>query len=1229
MGTRDYQFTLNGEIVTIAGVSTNVTLADWLRSTGRTGTKIGCSEGDCGACSVVICDTRANGEPTYRAINSCIAFLPTLAGRTILTVEGVASGEKLHPVQTAMVDNYGSQCGYCTPGFIMALYEGYYRNDLKTKAQIADQLCGNLCRCTGYRPIRDAALQTCGQGSGKEELTLKALEKIEYVHDEERFFRPETLAELLLLKAQHPDAMLVAGATELGVYANKRFTRYKTLISLEAVSDLKTIVSTPGKWDIGAAADLTQIEEALGGEFPLIDKMLWVFAARQIRNRATLGGNLVTASPIGDMAPVLLALGASVKLTSLLGERVVPLAEFFTGYRQTVLLETEIMQSISIPREKGWRTESYKVSKRREMDISIVSAAFAVRLDENGCVQEARLAYGGVAATPLRAIQTERALIGQRLDFPHACEVLAGEFSPISDVRGSAEYRQALILGLWDKFVAGGKSESQDLPPDFTEKNYRADATHSHGLAHESARGHVTGRALYVGDVGAKRKMLDVWPVMAPYARARIIGRDASAALAMPGVRTVLLAGDVPGINDVGAIIHDEVLLADQEVFFHGQVVALVVGESVEICRRAAGLVKVSYEPLPHILTVAEAIAAESFHCEPNFMRRGDWVKGLAESPLRIEGEFEFGGQEHFYLETQAAWAEVDLEGNVLVSSSTQHPSEIQAALSHVLDLPRHRITVQAPRMGGGFGGKETQGAAWAALAALASLKTGEPVRVQLERDLDMQLTGKRHPFLAKFSVGFQPDGKLHALQCALFSNGGWSLDLSMPVTDRAMFHIDNAYYIPNIEVSGRTAKTNITSQTAFRGFGGPQGMLVIEEIMDRIARATGLAPEVVRERNFYHGTGETNTTHYGQEIEDNRALQIWHSLKEKTDFIQRRATVEAWNAGNERVKRGIAITPVKFGISFTLTHYNQAGALVLIYQDGTVQVNHGGTEMGQGLNTKILGIVMRELGLRTEQVRLMTTTTDKVPNTSATAASSGTDLNGAAVSDACRILRERLEPVAAEMLGGGGAIWGEGALRLGEKEIGFDKLVQAAYGKRISLFAAGYYRTPNIHWNRAEGRGRPFHYYACGAAVCEVEVDGYNGMSKVRRVDILHDVGDSLNAGIDRGQIEGGFVQGMGWLTREQLKWDAATGRLLTYGASTYAIPAFSDAPTEFNIELLPQATNPGTIHGSKAVGEPPLMLAISVREAIRDAVVAFGGNPLLASPASGEAILKAIQNR
>ncbi len=710
----------------------------------------------------------------------------------------------------------------------------------------------------------------------------------------------------------------------------------------------------------------------------------------------------------------------------------------------------------------------------------------------------------------------------------------------------------------------------------------------------------------------------------------------------MPGISAVLLAEDVPGLNDVGAVRHDEILLADKEAFYHGQIIALVVGETQEACRAAAAKVEVEYEPLPPIFTIEEAIAAGSFHSDPNFIRRGDVQAGLTSAPLTAKGEFSFGGQDHFYLETNAAWAERGEDGTVFISSSTQHPSEVQHIVAHVLALPMHSVVVECPRMGGGFGGKETQAATLASLAALAATKTGRKIRVRFDRDQDMMITGKRHPFLSKFEIGFDREGMLLAAKVALYSNGGWSLDLSRAVTDRAVFHLDNAYYIPQLEFSGQVAKTNLASNTAFRGFGGPQGMIVIEEIMDRIARATGLAPEVVRQRNLYRGQGETNTAPYGQEIEDNRIERIWRELTESSEFAARRKELQDWNAKQPNKKRGLAMTPVKFGISFTTTHLNQAGALVLLYQDGTAQVNHGGTEMGQGVYSNIALIAARELGLTTDRVRVMATRTDKVPNTSATAASCGTDLNGAAVKNACDTLRARLLPFAGEMLSEKkGApvsidriVFNDNmVVNVDEPDSAFPfaELLQRAYFARTSLSATGFYRTPEIHYDREAGRGKPFHYFAVGAAVSEVEVDGFTGMMHIRRVDILHDVGDAINLGIARGQVEGGFVQGAGWLTMEELVWDSE-GRLRTHSPDTYKIPAIGDTPDVFNVAFLTDATQPNVVHGSKAVGEPPLMLALSVREAIRDAVAAFGesgGQVPLASPATCEAIFHAISGR
>ena len=1275
------EFILNGDSVRVYNCSPNTTLLEYLRSRGLTGSKEGCAEGDCGACSVALLARDSLGRPAYRAINSCLVPISLLAGREIISVEGVApkfcvansvskrsdqkaSPSTLHPVQQMMVDCNGSQCGYCTPGFILSLFEGYYRGDIRTPDQLDDQLSGNLCRCTGYRPIRDAAMlafparhQKNGQDLFAERLKkpVPALAEIKYEYAGEKFFRPVSLSGLLKLLERFPDARLIAGATELGLDITKRFEKFPILISTEAVPELREIRSDEKDWHIGAAVTLTEVEDKMGHEFPALADMLRVFGSRQIRNRATMGGNIVTASPIGDSAPVLLALNASVVLVSLQKrERTVAMSDFFVAYRKTALQPNEILKTIMVPRfdsQPALRRicHWYKVSKRREMDISTVAACFCIDLDTQDIVRHCRMAYGGVAAMPACARKTEQSLIGERW-----CEdtvrrllpILQNEFTPISDVRGSAEYRRGLITSLFEKFcfdTAGKPLGTRSAAKLSVLAPTLAANTASSSLPHESAHKHVTGEALYPDDQLSAKHALEVWPICSPHARGKILIRDARAARTMPGIKAVLLAEDVPGLNDVGTK-HDEMLLARDEVFYHGQIVALVVGESQEACRAAADKVIVEYKPLAPILSLPQAIAARSFHNEPNFIRRGNIDKALAAAPFSLNGQFELGGQEHFYLETHAAWAEPDEDGSLLVTSSTQHPSEVQMVVAHLLGQPINKVVIQCPRMGGGFGGKETQAAMPAAIAALAAHLTRLRVRVRFNRDQDMILTGHRHPFLAHFQIGFNNRGQLLAARVHLTSNGGWALDLSQAVTDRALFHLDNAYYIPSVEFRGQVAKTNLSSNTAFRGFGGPQGMLVIEEILDRVARRLGLPPEVVRERNLYRGKGETNTTHYGQTLEDNRIQTIWRELKKSSSYVRRRKEISKWNEDNPCQKRGLAITPVKFGISFTVTHLNQAGAFALIYQDGTVQVNHGGTEMGQGVHTNIQQIAAAEFGISTDHVRVMTTSTDKVPNTSATAASCGTDLNGAAVKNACEILRKRLLPIAAtllkdkldtsrqpspnEIVFANARVFCRGRPRT---FLSFTEVVRKAYFQRTSLSATGYYATPGIHWDRVAGRGKPFHYFACGAAVTEVEVDGFTGMHRVLRVDILHDVGNSINENINRGQIEGGFVQGMGWLTTEELKWDDH-GKLLTHSPDTYKIPSVGDTPLVFNVTFLKNAAQKNTIAGSKAVGEPPLMLAISVREAIRDAIAAFdpvGGEVLLASPATCEAIFIATQRR
>ncbi len=751
-------------------------------------------------------------------------------------------------------------------------------------------------------------------------------------------------------------------------------------------------------------------------------------------------------------------------------------------------------------------------------------------------------------------------------------------------------------------------------------------------ISHESAEGHVTGKALYTDDLAPRYpRLLHAWPVQVPHAHARVDAIETEEALRAPGVVTVLTADDVRGENDTGAARRDETLFP-REVLYFGQPVVWVLAETEEAAKLGAARVRVEATPLPAILTIEEAIEAESFHIEPGRIERGDVDAALRSAPHTAKGTLFVGGQEHFYLETNAAIAHLDESGAMHVESSTQHPSETQEIVARVIGVPKNQVVVQSLRMGGAFGGKEVQANPWAAVAAVGCQKTGRPVRVRLDRLRDFTMTGKRHPFLGRYEIAFTDDGRVLAFDCQLYSDGGYSLDLSAPVLHRALFHADNAYHLPNARVVGRACKTNNCSHTAFRGFGGPQGMIMIEDALDRVARALSLPPHVVRERNFYR---EGHTTHYEQPVgQADRIERIWADLKESAEYERRYAEIEAANAIRPHLKRGIAITPVKFGISFTAKHYNQAGALVLVYRDGSVQVSHGGTEMGQGLHTKILQIAAHTLGVPMERVRVMPTRTDKVPNTSATAASSGSDLNGAAVKDACEQIKARLAEVAARMLDTdpGEIDFADGVVHrtdLSGAAVEFAAVVDKAYLERVQLSATGFYKTPRIHFDAQAGRGKPFHYFSYGAAVTEVEVDAFTGMYRIVRADILHDVGDSLSPLVDLGQVEGGFAQGVGWLTQEELWW-TKDGRLATANASTYKLPSVGELPETFHVRLLPKATEPGVVYGSKAVGEPPFMLAFSAREALRHAVSAFAapGQPVeLASPATAEQVYWAIE--
>ncbi|WP_097461984.1 xanthine dehydrogenase molybdopterin binding subunit [Mangrovitalea sediminis] len=747
---------------------------------------------------------------------------------------------------------------------------------------------------------------------------------------------------------------------------------------------------------------------------------------------------------------------------------------------------------------------------------------------------------------------------------------------------------------------------------------------------HDSAHKHVAGSALYIDDIPETAGMLHVACGKSTQAHAHILSMDLDAVRAHPGVVDIICATDVPGQLDIGPVFPGDPMLANGVVEFVGQPIFAVAATSLRAAREAVRLARIDYEPLPAVLDIEAAMAADSFVRPLHRQVRGDVAAALAEAPHRLSGEQRVGGQEHFYLEGQACIATPSEDGGVFVRTSSQHPTEVQKLVAEVLGVPITEVQVEVRRMGGAFGGKETQAAPLACIAAVLARRTGKSVKYRMPRADDMVMTGKRHDFHNRYEVGFDDDGRLWGADIELCGRCGYSPDLSDAVVDRAMFHADNAYFLDQARVVGHRCKTHTVSNTAFRGFGGPQGMMIIEQAMDDIARYLGKDPLDVRKGNLYR-PGQ-DVTHYGQKIEQHVLPALIDQLEVSADYRQRRESVRAFNAANPILKKGLSLTPVKFGISYTVKHLNQAGALVHIYTDGSIHLNHGGTEMGQGLFVKVSQVVADVFQIDPRWIRVSATRTDKVPNTSPTAASAGSDLNGMAAFNACMTLRQRLVDFACETYGlePSQVVFSKGRVLLGEREVDWAELIQEAYRGRVSLSATGHYATPRIHYDRTTGTGHPFFYFAHGAACSEVLVDTLTGEYRVLRVDILHDVGRSLNPAIDIGQIEGGFIQGMGWLTTEELVWDA-DGRLLSNSPANYKIPSVGDTPPDFRVALLAEHPNhETTIYRSKAVGEPPFMLAISVWSALRDAVASLTGYrycPPLDTPATPERVLWAVE--
>ena len=749
-------------------------------------------------------------------------------------------------------------------------------------------------------------------------------------------------------------------------------------------------------------------------------------------------------------------------------------------------------------------------------------------------------------------------------------------------------------------------------------------------LPQDSAHKHVSGEAVYVDDIPAAEGQLYAAIGVSDNPHARLTRLDLQPVEDMDGVVAVLTANDIPGVNNITPTVGSEPVFARELVEYAGQPIFAVAAKSVEQARRAARKAITHYDDLDPIITVDQALEKQCYVLPSHTMKRGDSKTAIASAPHKISGNLRIGGQDHFYLEGQVALAIPQEDGDVLIHSSTQHPSEVQHTVAKVLNCPNNAVTVEVRRMGGGFGGKETQATLFACIAALLARETRMPVNLCMDRDDDMIVTGKRHDFLTEYEVGFDDDGRILGVDFSLASRCGISADLSGPVNDRAMFHSDNAYYLENVTINSHRCKTNTVSNTAFRGFGGPQGMMGIETVVDEIARHLNKDPLDVRKLNLY-GVDGRDVTPYEMKVEDTNLSTIIRDLEQTSSYRERRKAVAEFNANSPLLKRGLALTPVKFGISFTLTHLNQGGALIHVYTDGSVHLNHGGTEMGQGVMTKVAQIVAEEFQIDIDHVKITSTNTGKVPNTSATAASASTDLNGKAAENAARTIKNRLIDFAAQHFetSAGEVSFRNNEVVVGKQTLPFAKLVKLAHQARISLSSTGFYSTPKIHYDREATRGRPFYYFACGAAVSEVVIDTLTGEHKLLRVDILHDVGKSINPAIDRGQIEGGFVQGMGWLTTEELCWDES-GHLTTHAPSTYKIPVCSDVPEDFRVSLLEAANKEDVIYRSKAVGEPPLMLSLSVFFALKDAIASTNGHersPRLDVPATPERVLMSIQ--
>ncbi|XP_070786462.1 aldehyde oxidase 6 [Enoplosus armatus] len=1283
-------FFINGKKVTENHADPETMLLSFLREKLRfTGTKYGCGGGGCGACTVMV----SRYQPATKTIihysaNACLLPLCQLHGATVTTVEGIGSTKtRIHPVQERIAKAHGSQCGFCTPGMVMSMYALLRNKPQPSMEDITQALAGNLCRCTGYRPIVDGCRTfcqeaNCCQANGTGKCCLNGEESADepehpQLFDKEAFlpldptqeliFPPElilmaetsnpqtltfhgermswvspaSLEELVQLKTSNPKAPLVMGNTNIGPDIKFKGVVHPLIISPTRVTELFEVTQTPqGVW-VGAGWSLSEVRallEKLVPQFPeektelfrTLIQQLGNLGSQQIRNVASLGGNVMSAYPNSDLNPVLAAGNCKLSVISNGGRREVPLnQDFFVSFGKTILKPEEIAVSVFIPfSRKGEFVRAFRQAPRKEGSFATVTTGMRVFFSE-GCrvVQDVSIYYGGMGPTTVHAAKTCAAIASRPWDdetLSRAYDVLLDELVlPPSAPGGKVEFRRSLTLSFLFKFnlevlqklreMNGITAELpermpiQPLPGEIQSslqefqhvaKGQSDQDPVGRPIMHRSAISQATGEAVYCDDIPRTDGELFLALVTSSRAHAKIT-MDVSEALRLPGVVDVITAKDIPGKKVRAMFGYHEELLAESKVSCIGQMLCAVVADTRTHAKRGAAAVKISYEDLPDpVFTTEEAIEKSSFFEPQRRIETGNVTEAFKTVDQVYEGEIRMGGQEHFYMETQSMLVVPvgeEREFNVYISS--QWPALAQDVIAETLDIPSNRVTCHVKRIGGAFGGKVTKTVILASITSVAAWKTNHAVRCVLERGEDMLITGGRHPVLGKYKVGFMNDGRIVAADIQYYLNGGNTVDESTLVVEKILLHMDNAYNIPNLIGRAAACRTNLPSNTAFRGFGVPQSIMVVENMVNDVAVVLGRPADQIREINMYKGP---SVTHYKFEFSPENMLRCWEECKVKSDYSARRRAVDQFNQQNRWKKRGMSIIPIKYGIAFSESFLNQAAALVHIYRDGSVLVTHGGTEMGQGIHTKMQQVASRELHIPPSKIYISETSTNTVPNSCPSAASFGTDANGMAVKNACQTLYQRLEPIRQKDPKGSWESW-----------------VTAAFFEKISLSATGFYRGLDLYMDWDKMEGKPYAYFTFGACCCEVELDCLTGDYRTVRTDIVVDIGQSVNPSVDIGQIEGAFMQGLGLYTLEELKFSPA-GLLYSRGPSQYKIPGVCDMPLHFNVYLLSDSHNPHAIYSSKGIGEPILFLGSSVFFAIKDAVAAARSESGLVGPFS-----------